>query len=846
MINEILVNIDYLYDYIIILDELENEKKYKNITLIFYKVFKTKQYEDTTKFIDILKERYNYINFEFTIIIEIDNLNLNCEFKLFHNIIYCFYISRNNKYVKEYIYYYNSIKNIIANNYYNIFLLLNYNPVLDEAKEHLCVFLKETSINISICYNRKLKYDKLYSDFVIDTQNILMDKGYNGIFKPIMNCLSNSKEIKDEIISIYCRNIDKNIFMDYIMDPLKSEVNSEICTIKTNFNNSLMLKKKDYIMMNEFMRFWNEKRINNIKNRLRRTPYVKNDIKKVDMTFIYLNRLNSLTTLYFPSFSLHTLSSFLNSNGYSSKVFECTEENIIQAIKQEVEIGNNIFGFYCACDNEAVVANTISLIKQMYSDIIIFVGGPQAYILNEAFFKKTNCDIVIEGEGEFTLLELIDYFLNGKGFLDNIKGIKYIDGLLFKKNDVREPIENLDELPFMKINRSDYAYLRKQDRLFIYTGRGCPYRCAFCFEGANNRKSRFRSMDIVFNELEEQIYENPSAKILHVLDDTFTANRERVLEFCCRMEEVRKHVNIDWVCEAHINTIYKNPDLIKKMVSAGLVGVQYGIESGDAEVLEAYNKNTTPEMICEVINNCVKSGLKTIEGNIIIGGAFESKKSIERSMLLCKQLIKIAKGIIQIQVVPFWPLPNTDMTINPSKYGLEIIEEEMDYSIMTMQNVVTQTKKLTHQEIVEHMRVFNEKLDEMYLMESLKMRKQELLSLWDENDKRFMGGKWGEILNSKYFHFSKFINGLSFNIPEMKKESADVYVIRSFENPIYIEKVLEKNNILLDDTRKKILKLASGKFSIIDISKRINCDLAETIKLCKDLEDQCLLYYSLI
>ena len=334
MINEILVNIDYLYNCFYILDNLENIEEEKDITLIFYKVFTTKQYEEVKIFVDVLKSKYSCYNFDLIIVFQSDNSNFKCKFNLDHSITHCLYISQNNKYTKEYLYYYNLIKNIMTNNYNNLFLLLDYEPVLNETKEHLSHFLAETSINISIC--RKNKYSKLYLDFVKDIQNTLLEKGYNGIFKPIMNYLYNFKENDTSII--YCQDFDENMFKDYIIEPLKVEVNNKVCAINTNFNNSLVFRKKDYMIMNRFMEFWNEKRINKIQNHLRRRPYIKNNIEKVDITFIYLNRINSLTTLYFPSFSLHTLSSFLNSNGYSSKVFECTEENIIQIIEQEIKM----------------------------------------------------------------------------------------------------------------------------------------------------------------------------------------------------------------------------------------------------------------------------------------------------------------------------------------------------------------------------------------------------------------------------------------------------------------------------------------------------------------------------
>ena len=89
-------------------------------------------------------------------------------------------------------------------------------------------------------------------------------------------------------------------------------------------------------------------------------------------------------------------------------------------------------------------------IKEKYC-LPVIVGGPQATALKKDFLVKSGCDAIVRYEGEVTVLELLQYFVDGYGCLENIKGIAFLKNNNLEINPDREVIENLDSLPFIDV-----------------------------------------------------------------------------------------------------------------------------------------------------------------------------------------------------------------------------------------------------------------------------------------------------------------------------------------------------------------------------------------------------------
>lgn len=131
-------------------------------------------------------------------------------------------------------------------------------------------------------------------------------------------------------------------------------------------------------------------------------------------------------------------------------------------------------------------------------------------------------------------------------------------------------VHDLDSVGYPHMEDSLTGNLRQGSMVGIITGRGCPYNCAFCYEGANAKNVRFRSIANVMEEIDYIQEHNTKLGFISIYDDTFTLKKERVLEFC---EEIKKR-NILWFCAGHISFVLSHPDVLKEMINAGYDMVQ--------------------------------------------------------------------------------------------------------------------------------------------------------------------------------------------------------------------------------------------------------------------------------
>ncbi len=134
-----------------------------------------------------------------------------------------------------------------------------------------------------------------------------------------------------------------------------------------------------------------------------------------------------------------------------------------------------------------------------------------------------------------------------------------------------------------------------------------------------------------------------------------------------------------------------------QMVDAGLARMQIGIESGSRSIIDSYGKKTTPEQIREVVRICRQADLPQLCGNIIVGGAHETRDSLEETWAFVDSLLQIAPGMLDISLTLFMPYPCTAMTQHPEEFGLEIVDPQAMMSVGDYPTV--RSKELNREQI---------------------------------------------------------------------------------------------------------------------------------------------------
>lgn len=278
-------------------------------------------------------------------------------------------------------------------------------------------------------------------------------------------------------------------------------------------------------------------------------------------------------------------------------------------------------------------------IKQEFPQIPIIFGGPHASMDPVGTLKNiSSIDLVCIGEGEDTILDIIDYF-SGEKKLEDIPGIYYRKKDEIAGNAPRELIKDLDKIPLPArhlLPMEMYTPSPKEHKNFpgtdIITSRGCPYNCAFCFKQVFGNKYRAHSPEYIIEEI-KYLVKNYGIKDLFFRDDTFTVDYDRVKKIC---ELIKKeNIQITFTTLARVDRV--DYDLLRQMKDAGCWKILLGIESGNQKSLDLLRKGITIEQIKKAVENCRKLGIET-DGFFMIGIPEETKADAINTINFAKKL----------------------------------------------------------------------------------------------------------------------------------------------------------------------------------------------------------------
>ena len=569
-------------------------------------------------------------------------------------------------------------------------------------------------------------------------------------------------------------------------------------------------------------------------------------MEEFDILFLNVHRRYLNHSAKFGGFlGIYLLSAFVRQEGFNAKSFSGTLEEGLNHLEKN---STSMVGLYCDFDNVTENKFLCRYIKEKYK-LPVIIGGPQATALDENFFKDSKCDAVVRYEGELTVLELMNYFLEEVGELKNILGISYFENGKILKNPERPLIKNLDALPFADEN----CYLIPQNfyrSLSLMTGRGCPFHCAFCHEGAHTRTVRFRSVENVLAEIDQYLKKIGDENFFIFFTDD-TLNVERVKKICEELKKRRKQKNFEWFCEGHIHTMYKNPEMIKYLADGGCIRMQLGIEAGTEKVLKAYGKNSTPQEIIEVVKKCRDAGIREIYGNIILAGANFSREIFEEDKKFALELLEIGEGTVELGVVTYWPLAETKMTNQSKDFGIKICDAEFLTSVGDFPQV--ETEELNRLKIAEMQTELEKeifaKMKEMLLKR--KIPTERILS-WFPPEKSSMQryGSWFGLLTQEkilypYYEMLKLKEGFESKDIENIAEAHPLRVVSLYKNIKRVnENEIEISGEIFSREEFEIIMLTTGKLSVAEICERLNLKIDEVMKTLNRLEKNFLTVYS--
>ncbi|KYK32356.1 MAG: hypothetical protein AYK22_07490 [Thermoplasmatales archaeon SG8-52-3] len=377
---------------------------------------------------------------------------------------------------------------------------------------------------------------------------------------------------------------------------------------------------------------------------------------------------------YSPPLGLLYLSTMLEKKGHTVEVLDYNAENVkeselIKKIDSADVIGMTI---YTNSLNESI--DLAHLIKDYNPTIPLLIGGPHCNITPEKSIIDLNADICATGDVEVIICAIADV-LKGKGNLSSIPGIYYKDKGEIKQTIPMQPIKNLDSLPFPArhlVSKYEYGFfigekLTNGRTTSIITSRGCPNHCRFC--GYNSIRSNYdeRSVENVIEEIEDIVSQGYYSII--IADNNFLANKNRAEKIMDKIIEKELKINM-WIMGARVDSAERR--LFEKMRDAGVSFICFGLESGNQDVLNVYDKKTTLNQITEAIRLSKEMGFFT-SGNFIIGATIETKKHIENTIKFAKSLpLDVAHFLILRYVYgsPLWNKAVEEGMIKQDEYSV--------------------------------------------------------------------------------------------------------------------------------------------------------------------------------
>jgi len=388
--------------------------------------------------------------------------------------------------------------------------------------------------------------------------------------------------------------------------------------------------------------------------------------------------------------ALLSLAGYLLKNQVSTQIIDITPNTIVknksflsnyqsQLTSVEAQIltkyQNNpspVVGITCYTPEYFEVLTLAKKIKQINPKVFIVVGGIHPTLFTGQLLCEPNspidCEVV--GEGEATLLELVNHLLSSTNWKKCL-GIAYKSSRKpgFIVNPLRPLVTDLDSLYSSAYHLIDMDYYTSASpysirgcylrSFYLLATRGCPSSCTFCVakhlrsHNGGGSYTRVRSAVSLFSEI-KLLKDKYKIDSFYFIDDLFTINKDNVTKFCNLLSSHYKN-SIVWGCSSKVSTL--NEDLIKRMAASGCIQIDFGVERGSNDSLKAIQKGQSIEMVETIFKLCHRYHIRTF-ANYLVNLPGETETDLTDILNFNRRL---KPEVVSLNV--FTPYPGTDIYV---------------------------------------------------------------------------------------------------------------------------------------------------------------------------------------
>ncbi len=351
---------------------------------------------------------------------------------------------------------------------------------------------------------------------------------------------------------------------------------------------------------------------------------------------------------------------------YNQDVYHWPESHLLDLLNKERfdVIGVGVIGGYYQYRKLLKIS---AAINQSKNRPFYIIGGHGPSPEPEYFLKKTQADAAVIGEGEITIVELLEALERKKDW-SSVSGIAFLKNGNCIQTPRRTTIPDIDNIPFPAWDlfpMDHYALLREANIknsercMLVLSGRGCAFGCNFCYRMDDGHRPR--SSEGIIEEI-RILQKDYAISYIDFQDELLMSSVSRTIALCESF--IKSRLKFKWFCNGRLN--YAKPEVLKVMKEAGCAFINYGIESLDEKALRVMKKGLTVKQIISGIENTLAAGISP-GYNIIFGNIGETAESLRLGV---EFLLKYDDHAQMRTIRPVTPYPGSPLYYYAIQKGL--------------------------------------------------------------------------------------------------------------------------------------------------------------------------------
>jgi anaerobic magnesium-protoporphyrin IX monomethyl ester cyclase len=427
------------------------------------------------------------------------------------------------------------------------------------------------------------------------------------------------------------------------------------------------------------------------------------------MRFLFINPHYPLSENPSPPLGLAYLAAVLERAGMEVKIIDFVVYPYSKSFIKSV-MDSFLPDVVCATCVTMTFYNAIKVIKDVKSidpGMLTVMGGPHvSFCAEEMMNIYPELDLVVKGEGEETVIELIDA-IKGKKAWNDINGIVYRNGSEIIETESRTTWVDVNSLPVPARHLLPLGRYRALNMsISMTTSRGCPFKCIFCVgRKMVGAKVRYRNAENVVDELE--YLGTLGFPQVNIADDLFTANKRHCFDVCD--EIIRRNLDLKWSSFARVDTV--SVDVLKRMKEAGCTAVSFGVETGNPEILKTIKKGITIDQVVAAVEMCNEANIiPTV--SFILGLPGETPETMDETIAFGEKLknMGVLHGFHLLA-----PFPGTKIREESETLGIKILTDDWSQYHANRAIVETPTVSLEmfDEFIIGWEKIYDEHLEEI-------------------------------------------------------------------------------------------------------------------------------------